>query len=55
MKRARLLLLPLAMIGELLLLALSWMVAMINPRAAESIMHWAVKALPASEWYFGRG
>lgn len=54
MRRARLLLLPLGTTGELLLLALCWLLALVAPRAAGTVSDWVVNTLPGPQWYFGQ-
>lgn len=49
----RLILLLPAMVLELLLLALGWMLAVAYPRGAVCVTSWASKNLPALDWYLG--
>ncbi|EMN3634460.1 hypothetical protein R3Q56_006704 [Pseudomonas aeruginosa] len=54
MSRLRLFLLPLALVVELTLLALAWMLAFVKPPAAEAVARWATTRLPSFSWYVGR-
>ncbi len=49
----RLILLPPAMVFELLLLSLGWILAVAYPRGAVCVSSWASKNLPALDWYLG--
>ena len=48
----RLTLLPIAIVGELALLAICWIIALVAPQTAQPIKDWAVNNLPDQEWYF---
>lgn len=51
MKRARLLLLPIAAVLEVALLAVCWAVVLFAPNAITPIKDWAMKVLPSMDWY----
>lgn len=53
MKRFRLFLLPAGALAELSVLACCWVVALVNPRAAERMMETATEVLPPIDWYTG--
>jgi len=55
MNHLRLLLLPLAIVGELALLSLAWLLAFVKPRAAEALARCAANRLPSFSWYLGSG
>lgn len=49
----RLILLLPAMVLELLLLTLGWILTVAYPRGAVCVSSWASKNLPALDWYLG--
>lgn len=53
MRRWRLLLLPLAVIAEILILAACWVTAAVSPARAARMVHWATHRLPDLAWYRG--
>lgn len=51
MKVNRALLLPVAMVLEVLLLAACWTFAAVAPKLATVIKDWAMRSLPSMDWY----
>lgn len=51
MKRARVLLLPIAVVLEVVLLVVCWTLVLFAPRATTTIKDWAMKSLPSMDWY----
>lgn len=51
MKCARALLLPIAMVLEVVLLAVCWALAPFAPKVITVIKDWAMKVLPSMDWY----
>ena len=47
----RIWLLPIGLIAELLLLAITALVAVVSPVRAKAIVRWALKYIPDREWY----
>lgn len=52
--RLRIVILPIAVVLELVLLASGWTLALVSPVRAMRFTHWAESRLPSLGWYFGR-
>jgi len=52
--RLRIVLLPIAVLLELVLLASGWILALMSPAKAMCLSHWAESRLPSLGWYVGR-
>lgn len=54
MKKLRIVLLPFAVVAEVTLLALGWLLAFASPKRAETLCGWVKARLPDPAWYCGK-